>query len=56
MKQEFLNRRIVLHNADCLEVMGGMGDKEVDLILSDPPFGGGCNAASGGVFEKYNTI
>jgi len=30
---------------DCLDVMRGMGDNEVDLILTDPPYGiGECGA------------
>lgn len=28
-----------LHNTDCLEIMKGMADKSVDLILTDPPYG-----------------
>ena len=28
---------------DCLDVMRGMGDNEVDLILTDPPYGIGVN-------------
>jgi len=52
-KQEFLNGRIVLFNGDCLDVMQDLKDKEIDLVLTDPPYGGGCNAGVGGVFEKY---
>jgi site-specific DNA-methyltransferase (adenine-specific) len=29
---------VTLHNADCLDVMGGIPDKSVDLILCDLPF------------------
>ena len=53
MKQEFLNGQIILHNADCVDVMRNIGDKEIDLVLTDPPYGGGCNAGVGGVFKKY---
>lgn len=53
MKQEFLNGQIVLYNADCVDVMRNIGDKEIDLVLTDPPYGGGCNAGVGGVFKKY---
>ena len=53
MRQEFLNGQIILHNADCFDVMREIGDKEIDLVLTDPPYGGGCNAGVGGVFKKY---
>lgn len=53
MRQEFLNGQIVLHNADCMDIMREIGDKEIDLVLTDPPYGGGCNAGVGGVFKKY---
>jgi len=36
-KQEFLNGRITLYNADCLDFMANMQNK-VDLILTDPPY------------------
>jgi site-specific DNA-methyltransferase (adenine-specific) len=52
-KQEFLNGQITLYNGDCLEVMQEMKDGEVDLVLTDPPYGGGCNAGVGGHFDKY---
>lgn len=39
MRQEFLNGQIILHNADCVDIMQGIGDKEIDLILTDPPYG-----------------
>ena len=29
---------IELHNGDCLEVMRGMADNSVDLVLTDPPY------------------
>lgn len=53
MKQEFLNGQIVLHNTDCVDVMREIGEKEIDLVLTDPPYGGGCNAGVGGRFKKY---
>ena len=53
MKQEFLNGQIVLHNADCMDIMREIGDKEIDLVLTDPPYGGGCNAGVGNIFKKY---
>ena len=31
-----------LYNGDCLEVMKGIDDKSVDLILTDPPYGMTC--------------
>ena len=45
--------RIKLYNGDCIDVMKNIGDKEIDLVLTDPPYGGGCNAGDGGVFKKY---
>ena len=30
---------ITLHNSDCLEYMRGIGDKSVDAIVTDPPYG-----------------
>lgn len=39
MKQEFLNGQIILHNTDCFDVMREIGDKEIDLVLTDPPYG-----------------
>lgn len=31
--------RVKLYNGDCLEVMKGIEDKSVDMILVDPPYG-----------------
>lgn len=39
IKKEWLDGRICIYNADCVEVMG-VADKEIDLILTDPPYGG----------------
>ena len=59
-KQEFLNGQIVLYNGDCLDVMQNLKDKEIDLVLTDPPYGGAGNdwqnkknSRFGGLFEKY---
>ena len=49
----WLDGRIKLYNGDCIDVMKNIGDKEIDLVLTDPPYGGGCNAGVGGVFKKY---
>ena len=35
----FCDGRIVMINADCREVMAEIGDGEIDLILTDPPYG-----------------
>jgi len=48
MKQEFLNGQIILHNADCVDVMRSIGDKEIDLVLTDPPYGIGVDGGIGG--------
>ena len=62
MKQEFLNGQIILHNADCVDVMREIGDKAIDLVLTDPPYGGGSDnhewdnkkrGRFGGRFDKY---
>ncbi len=39
IKREFLDGRIVVYNADCMDVMREIGDKEIDLVLTDPPYG-----------------
>ena len=39
IKREFLDGQIVIYNADCLDVMREIGDKEIDLVLTDPPYG-----------------
>jgi DNA modification methylase len=35
----------IIH-ADCYEVLSGLGDKSVDLVLTDPPYG--INVAASG--------
>jgi site-specific DNA-methyltransferase (adenine-specific) len=59
-KQEFLNGQIVLYNGDCLIIMQDLKDKEIDLVLTDPPYGGAGNdwedkknSRFGGLFKKY---
>lgn len=37
-KQEFLNGRITLYNGDCSQIMEKINNKEIDLILTDPPY------------------
>ena len=51
--RSWLDGRIIAINADCFDVMREIKDKEIDLVLTDPPFGCGCNAGVGGRFEKY---
>lgn len=46
IKREFLDGQIVIYNVDCLDVMREIGDKEIDLVLTDPPYGIG--------FGKFN--
>jgi len=29
---------IQIINGDCLEVLGGLADKSIDLICTDPPY------------------
>lgn len=52
----FCDDRIVMINADCEAVMAEIGDKEIDLVLTDPPYQGSCNATSGGRFLKYENL
>ena len=51
--KSWLDGRIIAINADCFDVMREIKDKEIDLVLTDPPYGGGCNAGVGGFFKKY---
>ena len=55
-----LENRII--NADCMDILKELPDKSVDLILTDPPYGGGEQDAwrgkkrsrFGGWFNKYH--
>lgn len=51
--KSWLDGRIVAINGDCQGVMREFKDKEIDLVLTDPPYGGACNAGVGGRFKKY---
>lgn len=53
--KSWLDGRIIAINGDCQEVMAEIGDKEIDLVLTDPPYGGACNAGAGGRIEKYES-
>lgn len=37
--RSFNNDEILMINADCEAVMAEIGDKEIDLVLTDPPYG-----------------
>src|SRR4051812_41579817 len=44
---------------DCLEIMKGMADKSVDLVLTDPPYGIGAykkGTMGGAVLAKQSTF
>lgn len=51
-----------IHCADCMDILRKLPDKCVDLILTDPPYGGGQNTdwdtkkrgRFGGIFDKYS--
>lgn len=43
--KSFCDGRIIMINADCKDVMVEIGDKEIDLVLTDPPYG--INAGDG---------
>ena len=49
---DYLNKVLC---GDCLEVMKGIPDKSVDLVLTDPPYGHGDKLAGGtwATNEKY---
>lgn len=47
----FCDGRIVMINADCEAVMAEIGDKEIDLVLTDPPYGIGF-----GTFNRTNKL
>jgi len=38
LKRE-INKMIQLYNGECLEIMSGLPESSVDLILTDPPYG-----------------
>ena len=49
--------KITLYNADCMEIMKGFKDKQVDLAIVDPPYGIDINFSMGkrkGEKDKYN--
>ncbi len=52
---EHLINRIVC--ADCMDILRALPDKCVDLVLTDPPYGKGCEdgkiCRAGGRFAKY---
>lgn len=44
----------IIH-ADCMNILKELPDKCIDLVLTDPPYGGGCEAAMRGRFKKYES-
>lgn len=44
----FCDGRIVMINADCQAVMAEIKDREIDLVLTDPPYGIGIDGGIGG--------
>ncbi len=55
MKPYFQTDLGSLYHGDCLEVMKGMSDKSVDLVLTDPPYGIGCDGGTYGYGVSPNT-
>lgn len=49
---KYINKIIL---ADCRDILKELPDKCIDLVLTDPPYGGGCGAATGTRFKKYET-
>lgn len=52
---------VEIYNDDCLNIMGGMEDSSVDLILTDPPYGSTRNKWDGSIsfdplWRQYNRI
>lgn len=43
--EQFMNKII---NADCLDILKQWPDKCIDLVLTDPPYGIGCDGGSYG--------
>ena len=39
LAQSYTERDYELHNADCFDVYSSIGDGEIDLLLTDPPYG-----------------
>lgn len=58
-KIEDLEGKII--NADCMDILKELPNKAIDLILTDPPYGGGGDlwkgrkrSRFGGLFDKYH--
>ena len=45
---------LTLHNGDCLEIMKGLPEKSVDLIICDLPYG--CLTGGGGQEKKKRNL
>ena len=43
---------ITLHNADCMEIMKTLSDKQFDLAIVDPPYGIGADKAQNNAAEQ----
>lgn len=53
----WLDGRIIAINGDCVDVMREIGDKEIDLVLTDPPYGIGVDGGIGsGVYAKKSNF
>ena len=49
---KYINKIIL---ADYRDIIKEIPDKCIDLILTDPPYGGECEAAERGRFKKYES-
>ena len=49
---------ITLYNADCMEIMKGLADKQFDIAIIDPPYGiDACNMTMGsGKNKKWSKV
>ena len=54
MKHEVLAPGIEIYCGDCLQVMKGMLDNSVDMVLTDSPYGLNTKSASKGAKHKVN--
>ena len=35
----YQDKRVALYNADCSDILKGLADQSIDLLVTDPPYG-----------------